>query len=112
MNFFPILASATESCLHGHPVQVVNVSQDHQFTLNEEALENILLNPDVKDKNVVVVSVAGAFRNGKSFLHECTGTIECHDARKFTPDCRTFLAFFGYLSQSRTLKFNVVTKLT
>ncbi|KAM9832767.1 atlastin-3-like [Syngnathus typhle] len=51
------------------PVQIVTVcKEDHSFTLDEEALERILLTPTVRDKNVVVLSVAGAFRKGKSFL--------------------------------------------
>lgn len=51
------------------PVQIVEVSKDnHSFTLNTEALAQILLAPEVREKNVVVLSVAGAFRKGKSFL--------------------------------------------
>ncbi|XP_030595485.1 atlastin-3-like [Archocentrus centrarchus] len=51
------------------PVQIVNVSKgDHSFTLETNALAQILLTPKVRDKRVVVVSVAGAFRKGKSFL--------------------------------------------
>ena len=41
---------------------------DHSFELDEEALEKILLDPRIRNKKVVVVSVAGAFRKGKSFL--------------------------------------------
>lgn len=53
----------------GQPVQIVDVNKDdHSFTLNTEALAQILLAPDVRDKHVVVLSVAGAFRKGKSFL--------------------------------------------
>lgn len=55
--------------LKGHPIQLVHINdEDHTFTLNEEALNNILDNERVKDKPVCVVSVAGAFRRGKSFL--------------------------------------------
>ncbi|XP_013860938.1 atlastin-3 [Austrofundulus limnaeus] len=51
------------------PVQIVEVSKDnHSFTLNTEALAQILLAPEVREKHVVVLSVAGAFRKGKSFL--------------------------------------------
>ncbi|KAF0021357.1 hypothetical protein F2P81_026390 [Scophthalmus maximus] len=51
------------------PVQIVTVSKDdHSFGLDTEALSQILLAPEVQDKNVVVLSVAGAFRKGKSFL--------------------------------------------
>ncbi|KAF7651532.1 hypothetical protein LDENG_00109080 [Lucifuga dentata] len=51
------------------PVQIVTVSkEDHSFNLDTKALERILLAPEVQDKHVVVLSVAGAFRKGKSFL--------------------------------------------
>ena len=51
------------------PVHVVVAHQDHQgFSLDQEALERLLLQEEVVDLNVVVVSVAGAFRKGKSFL--------------------------------------------
>ena len=49
-------------------MQVVVVEKDHTFSLDEERLDSILLQPDIQDKWVVVVSVAGAFRKGKSFL--------------------------------------------
>ncbi|XP_065446022.1 atlastin-2 isoform X9 [Chrysemys picta bellii] len=51
------------------PIQIVLAHEDdHNFELDEEALENILLQEHIKDLNIVVVSVAGAFRKGKSFL--------------------------------------------
>lgn len=51
------------------PVQIVRVNkEDHSFELDTEALERVLLAPEVHDKHVVVLSVAGAFRKGKSFL--------------------------------------------
>ncbi|KAJ0173424.1 hypothetical protein K1T71_010573 [Dendrolimus kikuchii] len=49
-------------------VQVVNTAPEHRFTLDEDALNRLLLQDDIKDRTVVVVSVAGAFRKGKSFL--------------------------------------------
>ncbi|XP_046422909.1 atlastin [Neodiprion fabricii] len=52
----------------GKPVQVVLAHPDHTFELDEDALEEILVQDDIKDRSVVVVSVAGAFRKGKSFL--------------------------------------------
>ena len=65
---FCILVSATGKKLKGAPVQVVVTNENHTFDLDVEALEKILLSPDVRDKQVVVVSVAGAFRKGKSFM--------------------------------------------
>ncbi|XP_028982914.1 atlastin-2 isoform X2 [Betta splendens] len=51
------------------PVQIVLANEDeHSFELDAAALEKILLQEHVKDLNAVVVSVAGAFRKGKSFL--------------------------------------------
>ncbi|XP_054885641.1 atlastin-2 isoform X2 [Poeciliopsis prolifica] len=51
------------------PVQIVRASESNCiFELDTDALEKILLQDHVKDLNVVVVSVAGAFRKGKSFL--------------------------------------------
>lgn len=55
----------------GRAVQIINVEEcmkKTSFSLDEESLSSILLRPDVRDKKVVVVSVAGAFRQGKSFL--------------------------------------------
>lgn len=50
-------------------VQIVTVNKkDHSFGLETKALEQILLEPAVRDMEVVVLSVAGAFRKGKSFL--------------------------------------------
>lgn len=49
-------------------MQILKPSGANDFELNIEGLQNILLAEDVKDKPVVVVSVAGAFRKGKSFL--------------------------------------------
>lgn len=50
------------------PIQIVIAKGDHSFELDIEALEAILLSNNVKNKKVVVLSVAGAFRKGKSFL--------------------------------------------
>ncbi|KAH9380487.1 hypothetical protein HPB48_014082 [Haemaphysalis longicornis] len=52
----------------GQAVQIFSRRDGGGFELNEEKLREILLHPDVQDKPVVVISVAGAFRKGKSFL--------------------------------------------
>lgn len=52
----------------GEPVQVVVATETHAFELDVEALERLLLSEEVRDRNVCVVTVAGAFRKGKSFL--------------------------------------------
>ncbi|KAM7543076.1 hypothetical protein Aperf_G00000007015 [Anoplocephala perfoliata] len=54
------------------PVQVVTTTaggdKEHSIELVEDAISRILLDKRVKDKKVVVVSVVGTFRKGKSFL--------------------------------------------
>ncbi|CAI6343620.1 unnamed protein product [Macrosiphum euphorbiae] len=62
------MAEVQDATNVGKPVPIVLAEEDHQFVLDEEALESILLKDDIKDRNVVVVSVAGSYRKGKSFL--------------------------------------------
>lgn len=53
------------------PVQIVKIddeSEEHNFILDESALNDILNKDNIKDKPVCIISVAGAFRKGKSFL--------------------------------------------
>uniref|UniRef100_A0A4W5JP63 Atlastin GTPase 1 n=1 Tax=Hucho hucho TaxID=62062 RepID=A0A4W5JP63_9TELE len=50
------------------PIQVLVVKDDHTFELDEAALSRILLAEEVHNREVVAISVAGAFRKGKSFL--------------------------------------------
>ncbi|CAH0592822.1 unnamed protein product [Chrysodeixis includens] len=53
----------------GHGVQVVTLGSGKQhYQVDVEALRSILLRDDVRDRSVVVVSVAGAYRGGKSFI--------------------------------------------
>lgn len=69
-------SSIDEEGIHGQPVieeprplQIISTDEEsHTFTLDSNALESILLRDDVADRKVVVISVAGAFRKGKSFL--------------------------------------------
>jgi len=53
------------------PVEIVKIddeSDDHNFILCEEELKRILNRDEIKDKPICILSVAGAFRKGKSFL--------------------------------------------
>lgn len=49
------------------PIQIVS-PVNHSFHLELNELDRILSSDDIKDRHVVVVSIAGAFRKGKSFL--------------------------------------------
>lgn len=54
---------------HPQPLAVIVTNEEnHSFSLHEKALEHILLRPDICDLHVAIISVAGAFRKGKSFL--------------------------------------------
>uniref|UniRef100_A0A8C2CTL4 Atlastin-1 n=1 Tax=Cyprinus carpio TaxID=7962 RepID=A0A8C2CTL4_CYPCA len=61
-------AALSETDGRARPVQVLVVKDDHTFELDEAALSKILLAEEVRDREVVAISVAGAFRKGKSFL--------------------------------------------
>uniref|UniRef100_A0A131Z2P0 Atlastin 2 n=1 Tax=Rhipicephalus appendiculatus TaxID=34631 RepID=A0A131Z2P0_RHIAP len=52
----------------GKQEQIVSFGEDQTIQLNKDALERILLAPKVRNKPVAVVSITGAFREGKSFL--------------------------------------------
>jgi atlastin len=52
----------------GRPIEILASRDDHSLEFNEDALAAVLLQDHVKDKSVVVISVAGAFWKGKSFL--------------------------------------------
>ncbi|EDV25192.1 uncharacterized protein TRIADDRAFT_25986, partial [Trichoplax adhaerens] len=49
-------------------VQILNVENQNNLQLNEAALESVLMREDFRDKKVVVVSINGKYRQGKSFL--------------------------------------------
>ena len=52
----------------GEPIKIIEPQSDHTFKLNSNALKDILLSDELKHKKVVVISITGAFRTGKSFL--------------------------------------------
>ncbi|XP_047736170.1 atlastin-2-like [Hyalella azteca] len=55
--------------MDGRPVPiVVRNHETRKFELDEAALRGVLLSPEVGDKPICVVAVAGAYRKGKSFL--------------------------------------------
>ncbi len=55
------------SLLNGEPVQIVKIrDDDHSFFLDEDALEQIMSDADIKDKPVCIVSVAGEYNECES----------------------------------------------
>ncbi|BES97122.1 Guanylate-Hypothetical protein protein, N-terminal domain [Nesidiocoris tenuis] len=53
---------------HHSGIPLISIPGPNKFSLNETALERLLLRKEVKDLPVAVISVAGAFNKGKSFL--------------------------------------------
>jgi atlastin len=50
-------------------VQIIKINEiSKKFELAIEDFEKIFLEDEVKDREVVVISIAGAYRKGKSFL--------------------------------------------
>lgn len=50
-----------------HSVEIIRKS-NHLFTLNLEEMKSIFEAEDIRNRHVVVISIAGPFRCGKSFL--------------------------------------------
>lgn len=50
------------------PVQIVRITEDHKFVLDEKNLKDILYHRRAQGKKVALVSIAGDFRKGKSFM--------------------------------------------
>ncbi|XP_044264936.1 atlastin-like [Tribolium madens] len=51
-------------------VQIINTdrNENNSIRLNVNALESILLRPEIRNQKICVISIAGTFRQGKSFL--------------------------------------------
>lgn len=68
LGIFCRSSSAEEPGLeHANAIQIV-APVNHKFNLNLGELRNILETDEIKDRNVVVVSIAGAYRQGKCFM--------------------------------------------
>lgn len=51
------------------PIQIVSPNNNHEFIpQNLYKVKQILASNELKDRQIVVVSIAGALRKGKSFL--------------------------------------------
>ncbi|XP_031639308.1 atlastin-like, partial [Contarinia nasturtii] len=51
-----------------HSIQIISPNKNHSFVLEIDELKTVLEADAIKDRDVVVISIAGAFRQGKSFL--------------------------------------------
>ena len=53
--------------IYGEPLNVMKFANS-SLEFDKAKLDGLLLHPEVKDRKVVVVSIVGAFRKGKSFF--------------------------------------------
>lgn len=75
MNFIHVLlamgilcfATALADFNSARAIQIV-APVNHTFQLKSDELKSIFEQDDIKDRHVVVVSIAGKLRQGKSFL--------------------------------------------
>lgn len=73
---------ADENCASGRAVQIIK-PENHSFILELSSLKNILEANEIKDRNIVVVSIAGASRKGKSFLLDFFIRYLCAEVNRF-----------------------------
>lgn len=52
----------------GQPLNVIKFNDATSVEFNKEDLDGLLLHPEVKNRKVVIMSIVGAFRKGKSFF--------------------------------------------
>jgi atlastin len=51
------------------PLQLLYLNKETKlFELDEAAVKSVLLQPQVRNRKIAIVSIVGAFRRGKSFL--------------------------------------------
>jgi len=52
----------------GEPIQIISFDETKKLKLNKEKLERVLNQDHIKKLPIVIISVVGAYRTGKSFL--------------------------------------------
>jgi len=64
---------------HGQPVTVLKFSETKEITVDKEELDMIFGNPEIQDRKIVILSLIGTFRGGKSFfLDHCLKFLYAH----------------------------------
>ena len=53
---------------HPRPVNVLKFDESNKIIIDNAELDKMFLHPEVKNRKVVVFSISGAFRKGKSFF--------------------------------------------
>lgn len=53
---------------YGEPINILLQNEDSNYEIRSVAIDSLLLDPEVENREIVVISIAGAFRKGKSFF--------------------------------------------
>ena len=76
-----VVVSGMQSHPYGQQISI-QISDDKSIIFNE--LEKIMLHPDVRNRKVVLVSIIGIYRKGKSFfLDYCLRFLYANESLKF-----------------------------
>ena len=70
-SFILLALIAVVSCTGNHPYgqQIsIQISDDRNTNFNFKELEKILLHPQVRNRKIVLLSIVGTYRKGKSFF--------------------------------------------
>lgn len=70
------------NCGSDQAIQIIT-PENHSFNLELNNLKKILEADEIKDRNAVVISIAGAYRKGKSFLLNFFIRYLCAEVEKF-----------------------------
>lgn len=92
------------SAVHGEALSIIKFNDSASLEFNKAELDGLLLHPDVKNRKVVLLSIVGAFRKGKSFfLDYCLRYLYGHVS--FKPEMSSnFKLFIHSINQSNTPK--------
>lgn len=75
LKFFIILDKQS----YRKPVQVLSFTEDNKIKINDDCLKEIFNHSEVKDREIVVFTIIGAYRKGKSFfLNYCLRYLYAH----------------------------------
>ncbi|CAG9811380.1 unnamed protein product [Chironomus riparius] len=71
---------------HGKPVSILRFSDNKEVIVDNRELEKIFNHPEIQDRKVVILSLIGAFRGGKSFfLDYCLRFLYAHFPSIYNP---------------------------
>ncbi|CAG9812153.1 unnamed protein product [Chironomus riparius] len=71
--------STDQSHLHGQSVSILSFTSENKIIINEEVLKQTFDHPELQNRKVVVFSIIGAYRKGKSFfLDYCLRFLYAH----------------------------------